>query len=101
VTGLCEQGNELSGSMKTGTFLNQLGDCWLLKNDSVELVTYHDDKYYLSIRNDFRHHRMGVAWTSISYEGVSRSFQLAAWSENCKWYISLPLGVVSLFCESV
>jgi hypothetical protein len=27
---------------------------------------------------------------------------LAAWSENCKWYSSLPLGaVVSLFCESV
>jgi hypothetical protein len=27
---------------------------------------------------------------------------LAAWSENCKLYISLPLGaVVSLFCESV
>jgi hypothetical protein len=26
----------------------------------------------------------------------------AAWSENCKWYSSLPLGaVVSLFCESV
>jgi hypothetical protein len=25
----------------------------------------------------------------------------AAWSENCKWYSSLPLGaVVSLFCES-
>jgi hypothetical protein len=27
---------------------------------------------------------------------------LAAWSEDCKWYSSLPLGaVVSLFCESV
>jgi hypothetical protein len=27
---------------------------------------------------------------------------LAAWSENCKWYSSLPLGeVASLFCESV
>jgi hypothetical protein len=27
---------------------------------------------------------------------------LAAWSENCKWYNSLPLGAaVSLFCESV
>jgi hypothetical protein len=25
---------------------------------------------------------------------------LAAWSENCKWYSSLPLGAVaSLFCE--
>jgi hypothetical protein len=27
---------------------------------------------------------------------------LAAWSENCKWYSSLPLGaVISLFCESL
>jgi hypothetical protein len=27
---------------------------------------------------------------------------LVAWSENCKWYRSLPLGaVISLFCESV
>jgi hypothetical protein len=27
---------------------------------------------------------------------------LAAWSENCKWYSSLPLGAVVLpFCESV
>jgi hypothetical protein len=27
---------------------------------------------------------------------------LAAWSQNCKWYSSLPLdAVVSLFCESV
>jgi hypothetical protein len=27
---------------------------------------------------------------------------LAAWSGNCKWYSSLPLGaVVFLFCESV
>jgi hypothetical protein len=33
------------------------------------------------------------------YPKVSR---LAAWSENCKWYSSLPLGaVISLFCESV
>jgi hypothetical protein len=24
---------------------------------------------------------------------------LAAWSENCKWYSSLPLGAV-VFCES-
>jgi hypothetical protein len=28
--------------------------------------------------------------------------ELAAWSENCKWYSFMPLdAVVSLFCESV
>jgi hypothetical protein len=27
---------------------------------------------------------------------------LVAWSENCKWYSSLPIGVViALLCESV
>jgi hypothetical protein len=27
---------------------------------------------------------------------------LAAWSENCEWYSSLPLdAVVSLFCDSL
>jgi hypothetical protein len=36
------------------------------------------------------------------YEGVSKISGLAAWSENCKWYSSLPLGaVISLFYESV
>jgi hypothetical protein len=39
------------------------------------------------------HHTMRV------YPKVSG---LATWSENCKWYSSLPLGaVVLLFCESV
>jgi hypothetical protein len=34
-------------------------------------------------------------WGRMVYPKVSR---LAAWSENCKWYSSLPLGaVVSLF----
>jgi hypothetical protein len=29
-------------------------------------------------------------------------FGLASWSENCKWYSSLPLDAVeSLFCETV
>jgi hypothetical protein len=36
------------------------------------------------------------------YPKVSGLAALAAWSENCKWHSSLPLGaVVSLFCESV
>jgi hypothetical protein len=37
--------------------------------------------------------------TLRTYKAVSG---LATWTENCKWYSSLPLGaVVSLFCESV
>jgi hypothetical protein len=40
-----------------------------------------------------------ILWWLRGYPKVSG---LAAWSENCKWYSSLPLGaVVSLFCESV
>jgi len=35
-------------------------------------------------------------------KSVSKFSGLAAWSENCKWYSSLPLGaVVSPFCDSV
>jgi len=37
-----------------------------------------------------------------SYQMYPKVSGLAAWSENCKYYSSLPLGaVVSLFCESV
>jgi hypothetical protein len=36
------------------------------------------------------------------YEDYPKASALAARSENCKWYSSLPLGaVVSLFCEPV
>jgi len=36
------------------------------------------------------------------YENVSKVSGLAAWSKNCKWCSSLPLGtVVSLSYESV
>jgi hypothetical protein len=53
-----------------------------------------------------------VPWTLPMHEAVNRRWRhtrvypkvsgLAAWSENCKWYSSLPLDVVvSLFCESV
>jgi len=39
-------------------------------------------------------------WASMRvYPKVSR---LSAWSKNCKWCSSLPLGaVVLLFCESI
>jgi len=40
----------------------------------------------------------GLHYTRV-YPKVSG---LAAWSENCKWYSSLPLeAVVPLFCEPV
>jgi hypothetical protein len=43
--------------------------------------------------------RFGSGYFTRVYPKVSG---LAAWSENCKWYSSLPLGaLVSLFCESV
>jgi hypothetical protein len=31
----CEHGNEPSGSIKCGEFLDWLSDCWLLKKDSA------------------------------------------------------------------
>jgi hypothetical protein len=42
----------------------------------------------------------------VQEEGYTRVYPkvpgLVAWSENCKWYSSLPLGSVgSLFCGSV
>jgi hypothetical protein len=47
-----------------------------------------------------------TSWLQIPpitrYESVSKSFRLASWSENCKWFSFLPLrAVVSIFCESV
>jgi hypothetical protein len=39
---------------------------------------------------------------SKQYESVCKSFRTGRWSENFKWYSSLPLvAVVSLFCKSV
>jgi hypothetical protein len=40
--------------------------------------------------------------TFVSRRVYPKVSGLASWSENCKWYSTLPLGaVVSLFCESV
>jgi hypothetical protein len=36
VTGSCEHGNELSGSIKDGQFLDELSDFHLLKNVSAQ-----------------------------------------------------------------
>jgi len=33
----------------------------------------------------------------VLYEGLSKISRLAAWSENCKWYSSLPLGAVGSY----
>jgi hypothetical protein len=37
VAGTCERGNENSGSIKCGEFLDYLMTCWLLRNDSAPL----------------------------------------------------------------
>jgi hypothetical protein len=74
----CLQGNELSGSIKGGEFLDWLSYC------CMELVISRSHLVCLVTR----------VYTKVS--------GLAAWSEKCKWYSSLPLGaVVSLFCESL
>jgi hypothetical protein len=44
----------------------------------------------------------GCEWMLLGTKEYPKVTVLAAWSENCKWYSSLPLGaVVSLFYESV
>jgi len=40
-------------------------------------------------------------WSFIHKRVYPKVSRLAAWSENCKWYSSLPLCEVSPFCESV
>jgi hypothetical protein len=61
----------------------------------------------LEIANKVMRSIVSSSGNDSSYELVyTRLYQkisgLAASSENCKWYSSLPLGaVVSLFCESV
>jgi hypothetical protein len=55
----------------------------------------------MMMREREREERLGGGFEPFTrvYPKVSG---LAAWSENCKWYISLPLSsVVSLFCDSV
>jgi hypothetical protein len=62
-------------------------DMWLF-------ITLCNRVTYPDIWKDF----LGKEYTRV-YPKVSG---LAAWSENCKWYSSLPLSaVVSLFCELV
>jgi hypothetical protein len=59
-------------------------------------------------RHNLEHTHFLNAWftTFHTSSGFTRVYPkvsgLAVWSENCKWYSSLPLdAVVSLFCESV
>jgi len=43
-----------------------------------------------------------VGGTNDGTRVYPKVFGLTAWSENCKWYSSLPLRAgVSLFCEPV
>jgi hypothetical protein len=64
---------------------------------SVLALLLHD--FILSRRAGLKQHFLHPYAT---YEGLSKVSGLAAWSENCTWYSSLPLGaVISLFYESV
>jgi hypothetical protein len=54
----------------------------------------------------FVKHRDIFNFTLFSNNHITKVYPkvsgLSSWSENCKWYSSLPLGaIVSLFCESV
>jgi hypothetical protein len=61
-------------------------------------VTHNNDTLLLRDETNCKHGLLCAAVSTRVYPKVSG---LAAWSENCKWYSSLPLGaVVSLFCES-
>jgi hypothetical protein len=42
VAGTCECGNEPSGSIKYGEFLDYLKTCWLLKKDSAVWSEYRE-----------------------------------------------------------
>jgi hypothetical protein len=63
--------------------------------------------YFITITSIKTHHAMlKDNCTTISWWANTRMHAkvsgLAAWSENCNWYSSLPLdAVVSLFCESL
>jgi hypothetical protein len=76
---------------------NEMGYAtYILKNRQDLLImhslyAHRESMYYIEYDGQDGHTRV--------YPKVSG---LAAWSENCKWYSSLPLrAVVSLFCESV
>jgi hypothetical protein len=60
-------------------------------------MTTHDTHSKMILKD------MGQKGLKIQHRRVyTKVTGMAAWSENCKWYSSLPLGaVVSLFCESV
>jgi hypothetical protein len=67
--------------------------------DSGEYLLLH---YKLFAVMDERHNEEEETRTAVlpHYEVYPKDSGLAAWSESCKWYSSLPIGaVVSLFCE--
>jgi len=75
------------------------------------IIKYRSESihYCLSLGTEKAHFLLAAALRELQkllYTGIMRVqpkvSRLATWSENCKWYSSLPLGaVVLLFCESV
>jgi hypothetical protein len=64
-------------------------NCTMTSSQFVFFCKYYED-------HQIKANDMDSTWVYPKVSG------LAAWSENCKWYSSLPLdAVVLLFCESV
>jgi len=64
-------------------------DKWLLHRMLLPLR-------YIMWKIAYHNALLSVLWRSGCYPKVS---EISAWSKNCKWYSSLPLGaILSLFC---
>jgi hypothetical protein len=87
--------------------LNQLSQFQIFKSCFI------DKKFNIILASTLRSCKWSLSFsffklrcTITSNTSYTRAYPkdsgLVAWSENCIWYSSLPLGaVVSLFCESV
>jgi hypothetical protein len=68
------------------------------KSPSFILLTKHPKCTLLELKPSLYSENSGQTTNTGVYPKVS---ELAAWSKNCKWYSSVPLGaVMSLLCES-
>jgi len=78
----------------------------LMTNSQHQILIKTRKKYGQAVSRWMDGQSLSHAGKSICKELHTRVYPkvsgLANWSENCKWYSSLPLGaVVCLFCEPV